>query len=43
MSKIADNWQTSRLSVNTSLLDEAPDLLDVFNSCAYVEPWDPTF
>jgi diamine N-acetyltransferase len=43
MSKIADTWQTSRLSVNTSLLEEAPDLLEVFNSCAYVEPWDPTF
>jgi hypothetical protein len=39
MSKIADNWQTSRLSVNTNLLDESPDLLDVFNSCTYVEPW----
>jgi diamine N-acetyltransferase len=43
MNKIANSWETNRLVVHTSEMEEVTELLAVFNSCAYVEPWDPTF
>jgi ribosomal protein S18 acetylase RimI-like enzyme len=36
-------WETERLIVTDSRLEEVARLRDVFNACAYVGQWDPTF
>ncbi|HEU4325524.1 MAG TPA: GNAT family N-acetyltransferase [Roseiflexaceae bacterium] len=37
------HWETARYTVADSTMADVPLLTAVFNSCAYVEPWDPTF
>ncbi len=36
-------WATQRLDVRDATPADAAALTDIFNACAYVEPWDPTF
>ena len=36
-------WRTPRLMIRDVMLADVPRLRDVFNACAYAEPWDPTF
>ena len=34
-------WSTERMMISNSDLAEASELTEVFNSCNYVEAWDP--
>lgn len=36
-------WTTPRLQIEDASPTEIPCLHTIFNACAYVEPWDPTF
>ncbi|HUM71965.1 MAG TPA: GNAT family N-acetyltransferase [Chloroflexota bacterium] len=36
-------WSTARIRVKDSQLRDVPCLTQIFNSCHYVEQWDPTF
>ena len=36
-------WSTERIRVKDSQLGDVPCLTQIFNSCHYVEQWDPTF
>ena len=36
-------WTTHRLDVRDATPADADALTAIFNACAYVEPWDPTF
>ncbi|MCX6046797.1 MAG: GNAT family N-acetyltransferase [Chloroflexi bacterium] len=40
---LPSQWATARLTLHDSQLSDAPRLTQIFNACAYVEPWDPTF
>ena len=36
-------WTTGRVEVRDATAGDTPALTAIFNACAYVEPWDPTF
>ncbi len=36
-------WSTERIRVKDSQLGDVPCLTQIFNSCHYIEQWDPTF
>lgn len=36
-------WTTRRVDVRDATADDTPTLTAIFNACAYVAPWDPTF
>ncbi len=40
---LPQRWDTARYQIADSTPADVPLLTAVFNSCAYVEPWDPTF
>ncbi|GIK54875.1 MAG: GNAT family N-acetyltransferase [Chloroflexi bacterium] len=40
---LAPEWSTERIRVKDSQLGDVPCLTQIFNSCHYIEQWDPTF
>lgn len=36
-------WETMRLTISDSQATDTARLTKIFNACAYIEPWDPTF
>jgi ribosomal protein S18 acetylase RimI-like enzyme len=43
MKMISPSWETERLVVTNSILEEASRLREAFNACGYVAPWDDSF
>ena len=40
---LAPEWSTERVRIKDSSAQDVQRLTEIFNSCNYVEPWDPTF
>lgn len=40
---LAPEWHTERMRIKDSRIPDVPLLTAIFNSCNYVEQWDPTF
>ncbi len=40
---IPAHWATARLTISDSQATDTARLTQIFNACAYIEPWDPTF
>jgi|GEM_PF-588065 ribosomal protein S18 acetylase RimI-like enzyme len=40
---LAPEWSTERIQIKDSKIQDVPLLTEIFNSCNYVEHWDPTF
>ena len=41
--QLPPDWTTPRVAVRDAAADDTPALTAIFNACAYVQPWDPTF
>ena len=41
--QLPTEWTTPRVAVCDAADDDTPALTAIFNACAYVQPWDPTF
>ncbi|MBP6788328.1 MAG: hypothetical protein KA170_12115, partial [Candidatus Promineofilum sp.] len=41
--QLPPEWTTPRVAVRDAAADDTPTLTAIFNACAYVQPWDPTF
>ncbi|PKO14418.1 MAG: hypothetical protein CVU39_14280 [Chloroflexi bacterium HGW-Chloroflexi-10] len=40
---LTPEWSTERVQIRDSKIQDVPLLTEIFNSCNYVEHWDPTF
>lgn len=41
--QVPPTWETRRVEVRDATAGDVAALTAIFNACAYVEPWDPTF
>lgn len=43
MTRLPENWQTNRLTIQDGTPQDVPWLMTIFNACSHFGPWDPTF